>query len=72
MQENSLTIPNFISASTPSGLRLSCLQNNARMNAYVKYYAITYDPNEKMWYAWFYESVETMGAVDDKKIVKKK
>lgn len=54
------SIPNYLAALTPMGLRRLMLQNNARLGAHVRYFDIQYvDMNgKKQWVAWFYETLE--------------
>jgi len=47
------TIPNFISARTPAGLRRAMLRNNTKQKGYVFYHHIQWVESEKRWYAWF-------------------
>jgi hypothetical protein len=59
-------IPNFITASTPMGLRRLMLSNNARMGAYVRYFDIQQVTiNSKLvWIAWFYEDLSATNIKD--------
>lgn len=49
-------IPNFIQASTPQGLRLAMLRNNAKHGMFFHYFDIQF-VNGK-WIAWFFQRIE--------------
>jgi|688.fasta_scaffold02549_26 hypothetical protein len=59
-------IPNFITASTPMGLRRLMLSNNARMGAYVRYFDIQQATvnGRLVWVAWFYEDLSANNIKD--------
>lgn len=59
------SIPNFIAAGSPLGLRRLMLINNARMGAHVRYFDIQFIEmnGRKQWVAWFYENLENDRAV---------
>lgn len=48
-------VPQYLSASTPQGLRRSMTLNNIRMKGFVHYFSIYYDPTAKKHIAWFLE-----------------
>lgn len=52
-------IPNFLTASTPQGLRRAMLRNNARMGAWIRYFDIAQVSisGRPSFIAWFYEPV---------------
>lgn len=45
-------IPDFISASSPKGLRRLMLRNNIKRKAWFEY-DIQFNPKDGKWYAWF-------------------
>ena len=51
---HSKTIPNFIKARTPRGLRLLMIKNNARRYARFDYFNIQFSKGS--WYAWYYDN----------------
>jgi hypothetical protein len=60
-------IPNFITASSPMGLRRLMLLTNARLGARVTYFDIQYvEMNGRMqWIAWFYENMDDRTALKE-------
>lgn len=60
-------IPNFITASSPMGLRRLMFLTNARLGARVNYFDIQYvDMNgRKQWIAWFYENMDDRTALKE-------
>jgi hypothetical protein len=49
---NVFSIPHFIKAGSPQGLRLAMLKNNLNMKAECQYFDIQFDGSN--WYAWYY------------------
>lgn len=47
-------VPNFIKASTASGLRRLMSRNSIRLKGFVQYFDIQYVQDEKAWYAWYF------------------
>lgn len=60
---SSQSIPNYVKAGSPIGLRRQMLMNNARLNAFVIYGDIqNYMENGKVvWIAWFMEPIKGIG-----------
>lgn len=60
VEAKSLSIPNFVRASSPQGLRRSMLMNNARLGAFVVYHSIqaVSEKGKIVWYAWFFEELK--------------
>lgn len=60
VEAKSLSIPNFVRASSPQGLRRSMLLNNARLGAFVNYHSIqaVQEKGKTVWYAWFFEELK--------------
>lgn len=50
-------VPQYISASSPQGLRRLMSLNNIRMKGFVNYFSIYFDPISKRHIAWFLEEV---------------
>lgn len=48
-------VPQFLSASTPQGLRRLMTFNNIRMKGFVTYFSIYFDTASKKHIAWFLE-----------------
>lgn len=62
------SIPNFIKAGSPQGLRRSMLMNNARLGAFVHYFDIHFVADKKpYWIAWFFEPVSNNDPIFDPK-----
>ena len=57
MEARANLIPSYLLASSPQGLRLAMLRNNARMGAFVRYFDIQ-QWNGK-WIAWFYSDLDS-------------
>ena len=53
------SIPNFIRAKSPQGLRRLMRRNNLRRRGFVQY-NIIFVESEKLWYAWYYLNEEKM------------
>lgn len=54
------SIPNFVTAGSPQGLRRRMLMNNARLGSFVHYYDIQSYKDAKgvtVFIAWFFENV---------------
>ena len=58
-------IPNFISASSPRGLRRLMLRTNAKARTQFSYFDISYNPTTKKWVAWYLELLETNEQVEE-------
>lgn len=56
----SLSIPNFVKAGSPNGLRRQMLLNNARLGAFVNYHCIEQvsDGKKSYWIAWYMEELQ--------------
>lgn len=61
-------IPNYITASTPSGLRRLMLDNNKKKKAYFNYFSISFYNNK--WVAWYYENIQDALKNEKQKIEK--
>lgn len=57
-REKASTIPDYLSAGTPKGLRRLMLLNNAKRGCWHKY-DIMYVEKENRWYAWYQKAVLT-------------
>lgn len=57
------TIPNFVTARTPRGLRRQMLLNNIRLKAYCHYHSIQFVAGEGRWYAWFGDQLNPSEAI---------
>ena len=55
-----ISIPNFVKAGSPQGLRRSMLSNNARLSAYVQYFDIQFinEAGRSYWIAWYFEPIQ--------------
>lgn len=62
----STTIPNYLVASTPLGLRRLMLLNNRKQSAYLEY-NIMYVGDK--WYAWYIADISALQNTDDPIIV---
>jgi hypothetical protein len=47
------TIPKFVTARSPIGLRRAMALNTKKQKGYVQYHHIQWVESEKKWYAWF-------------------
>lgn len=56
MAGRSTVIPNYVTASTPRGLRRVMLRNNVRDGMQYAY-EIIFNSKENKWYAWFYKDI---------------
>jgi len=52
-------IPNFLTASSPQGLRRAMLLNNIKRGMFIKYFDVQF-VNGK-WIAWFYSDADNEG-----------
>lgn len=52
------TIPNFLRASTASGLRRLMAINNRKHSGFIKYFDFQYIEKEGRWYVWYFVSEE--------------
>lgn len=52
-------VPNFLRASSSTGLRRLMLINNRKHKGFVKYFNIQWVDNEERWYAWYFVTEET-------------
>lgn len=61
------SIPNFITAVTPMGLRRLMLINNAKYGAHIRYFDIQFVEmnGKKQWVAWFYSTLADDQAVKE-------
>lgn len=50
------TIPNYVTARTPQGLRRAMLRVNMRLKAFASFYDIQFVNGR--WYAWYWEDVD--------------
>jgi hypothetical protein len=57
MVKNPSQIPNYLTASSPRGLRRLMLLTNVRLKAFIQYFDIQQTSDGK-WVAWFFEDVE--------------
>jgi len=58
-------IPNFLRASTASGLRRLIARNNMRLKGFVQYIGQpTWNEKESKWYVWYYETEDFKGLED--------
>jgi len=53
------TLPSFVRAGSPGGLRRAMLSNNVRLGGYVNYFQIvqSIESGKPVWFAWFYEVI---------------
>ena len=63
---NPASVPDFVTASTPMGLRRLMLLNNIKLGSYINYFSIQ-NVNGK-WFAWFYKEIDNQ---EMKKIITK-
>lgn len=59
------TIPSFVTARTPRGLRRSMQRNNIKHRGFVVYQDIQWVESDGLWYAWFYVKDESLEALQD-------
>ena len=62
------SIPNFVKAQSPQGLRRVMLLNNVRLGSFVNYYGISSyrdDKNKLVFIAWFFESIKNNDSILD-------
>ena len=59
------SIPNYITAGSPKGLRVKMLQTAARLGAFVIFQDIQYVVTEKKWYAWYTPPINNPEKIDD-------
>ena len=57
MQESSASIPSFLTARSPEGLRRLMLRNNAKHAMFFKYFDIQFVNGR--WYAWYILNLKT-------------
>ncbi|MBL0233179.1 MAG: hypothetical protein IPQ08_05900 [Chitinophagaceae bacterium] len=64
---HSSTIPDFITAQSPMGLRRLMFATNARAGAMFQYFDIQQitDNGKVKWIAWFYRDVRGIGGLTD-------
>lgn len=46
-------IPRFIKAGSANALELKMLKLQKRLQSYIEYKSIIYNPTDKNWYAWY-------------------
>ena len=51
-----IRIPKHLKASSPKGLEVLMLKNNARLGYGVEYFDFSYDTNTKKWVCWYVDS----------------
>jgi hypothetical protein len=56
------SIPNYLAASTPQGLRRLMLLNNARKAMFFKYFNIQYANGQ--WYAWYFDELDSQSTAE--------
>lgn len=66
VEQQPQSIPNFLSASTPQGLRRLMLRNNARIGAWINYFALqsVIQNGKPVWFVWYYEPIQHMKDID--------
>ena len=57
-------VPNFLRASTSSGLRRLMLLNNRKHKGFVKYFDIQWVEKESKWYAWYFVTEDMQGMMN--------
>ena len=57
MSSQLVTIPNFLAAGSPSGLRRLMILNNIKRSTWYKYFDIQLNPKDGKWYAWYLQTV---------------
>ncbi len=56
------SIPDYIQAGSPRGLRLKMLQTNARFGSFIHYFDI--QKVDGKWIAWFFRELGTFGSIE--------
>lgn len=75
MSSQLVTIPNYVAAGSPQGLRRLMILNNVKRGTWYKYFDIQLNPKDGRWYAWYLETVtdfDLLNMADESKYEKAK
>lgn len=67
MSSKLVTVPNFLAARSPSGLRRLMILNNIKKGTWYKYFDIQYNQRDQRWYAWFFQEITDHELLNDVK-----